>query len=185
MRAICGAPVVVGFANMPIRCNQRMTVEECLDSVDECGAPVVSVCGGEPLIYRELRELLEGILRRKKPHLSLHERGSAGGKRRPNCRAIRGCTSTSISTAWRLHTTPRCKKKESSLEGGQRNRGGESAGLSRLFEYDDLQGKPTCQRDRRAVRTISASWTWTGSCFRRRSGTLPSKRKKAEPTICF
>ena len=34
--------------------HRRMSVKECLDSVDECGAPVVSVCGGEPLIYREL-----------------------------------------------------------------------------------------------------------------------------------
>ena len=54
--------------------HQRMTVEECLDSVDECGAPVVSVCGGEPLIYRELRELLEGILQRKK-HIYLCTNG--------------------------------------------------------------------------------------------------------------
>jgi len=30
---------------------EKLTVEECLDSVDECGAPFVSICGGEPMIY--------------------------------------------------------------------------------------------------------------------------------------
>lgn len=51
-----------------------MSVQECLDSVDECGAPVVSVCGGEPLIYRELTKLLDGILWRKK-HIYLCTNG--------------------------------------------------------------------------------------------------------------
>ena len=32
---------------------QRLSVAECLASVDECGAPIVSICGGEPLIYPE------------------------------------------------------------------------------------------------------------------------------------
>lgn len=45
---------------------RRMSVAECLDAVDECGAPVVSVCGGEPLIYPELEPLLAGILAREK-----------------------------------------------------------------------------------------------------------------------
>ncbi len=43
-----------------------MTVEECLSAVDECGAPVVSVCGGEPLIHGDLPELLAEILGRRK-----------------------------------------------------------------------------------------------------------------------
>ena len=29
--------------------NQRLSVEQCLEAVDECGAPVVSIAGGEPL----------------------------------------------------------------------------------------------------------------------------------------
>ena len=40
----------------------RMSVEECLAAVDECGAPVVSICGGEPLIYPEIDELVARIL---------------------------------------------------------------------------------------------------------------------------
>jgi hopanoid biosynthesis associated radical SAM protein HpnH len=46
--------------------NQRLSVEECLHAVDECGAPVVSIAGGEPLIHSELPEIVEGIIARKK-----------------------------------------------------------------------------------------------------------------------
>lgn len=40
----------------------RLSLQQCLDSVEECGAPVVSVCGGEPLIYPEIVPLLEQII---------------------------------------------------------------------------------------------------------------------------
>ncbi len=46
--------------------HQMMSVEECLKSVDECGAPIVSICGGEPLIYPEIGRLTREILARKK-----------------------------------------------------------------------------------------------------------------------
>jgi hopanoid biosynthesis associated radical SAM protein HpnH len=46
--------------------NQRLSVEECLEAVDECGAPVVSIAGGEPLLHRELPQIVEGIVARKK-----------------------------------------------------------------------------------------------------------------------
>jgi hopanoid biosynthesis associated radical SAM protein HpnH len=46
--------------------NQRLSVEQCLEAVDECGAPVVSIAGGEPLIHRELPMIVEGIVARKK-----------------------------------------------------------------------------------------------------------------------
>jgi MoaA/NifB/PqqE/SkfB family radical SAM enzyme len=45
---------------------QRMSVEECLAAVEECGAPVVSVCGGEPLVYPGIEELLEKLVARRK-----------------------------------------------------------------------------------------------------------------------
>jgi hopanoid biosynthesis associated radical SAM protein HpnH len=44
----------------------KLSVQECLDSVDEAGAPIVSICGGEPLIYPEIGKLVRGILRRQK-----------------------------------------------------------------------------------------------------------------------
>ena len=46
--------------------NRRLTVQECLDAVDECGAPVVAIPGGEPLIHKEIKEIVEGIVARKK-----------------------------------------------------------------------------------------------------------------------
>ena len=45
---------------------ERMSVEECLAAVEECGAPVVSVCGGEPLIYQGIEELVEKLVARRK-----------------------------------------------------------------------------------------------------------------------
>jgi hopanoid biosynthesis associated radical SAM protein HpnH len=46
--------------------NQRLSVDQCLEAVDECGAPVVVVAGGEPLLHREIEEIVEGIIARKK-----------------------------------------------------------------------------------------------------------------------
>src|SRR5438445_10559179 len=46
--------------------NQRLSVDECLEAVDECGAPVVSIAGGEPLLHRELDDVVKGILARRK-----------------------------------------------------------------------------------------------------------------------
>ncbi|TAN53272.1 MAG: adenosyl-hopene transferase HpnH [Methylococcaceae bacterium] len=46
--------------------NQRLSVEECLAAVDECGAPVVSIAGGEPLLHKELPQVVAGIVARKK-----------------------------------------------------------------------------------------------------------------------
>src|SRR3954454_17203955 len=45
---------------------EKLSVNECLAAVDEAGAPIVSICGGEPLIYPEIGELVRGILRRRK-----------------------------------------------------------------------------------------------------------------------
>ena len=44
----------------------RLTLEQCLKAVDDSGAPGVSICGGEPTIYPELKELMEGIVARKR-----------------------------------------------------------------------------------------------------------------------
>lgn len=44
------------------RISDMLSVEECLESVKECGAPIVSVCGGEPLIYPAISELIEHLV---------------------------------------------------------------------------------------------------------------------------
>ncbi|HEU0117363.1 MAG TPA: adenosyl-hopene transferase HpnH [Alphaproteobacteria bacterium] len=46
--------------------NQRMTVQECLDAVDECGAPIVSIPGGEPLLHKEMDQIVAGLIAKKK-----------------------------------------------------------------------------------------------------------------------
>ncbi|GMQ90091.1 MAG: adenosyl-hopene transferase HpnH [Gammaproteobacteria bacterium] len=45
---------------------KRLSVEECLAAVDECGAPIVSIPGGEPLIHKGITQIVEGIIARKK-----------------------------------------------------------------------------------------------------------------------
>jgi hopanoid biosynthesis associated radical SAM protein HpnH len=42
--------------------SEMLTVEQCLDAMGECGAPVVSICGGEPMIYPEIGRLVREIL---------------------------------------------------------------------------------------------------------------------------
>lgn len=46
--------------------DKRLSVAECLQAVDECGAPMVSIPGGEPLIHKEMPEIVAGIVARKK-----------------------------------------------------------------------------------------------------------------------
>jgi hopanoid biosynthesis associated radical SAM protein HpnH len=46
--------------------NQRLSVADSLKAVDECGAPVVSIAGGEPLLHREIDQIVEGIVARRK-----------------------------------------------------------------------------------------------------------------------
>jgi hopanoid biosynthesis associated radical SAM protein HpnH len=46
--------------------NRRLSVEECLGAVDECGAPIVSIPGGEPLLHKDIDKIVDGIVARKK-----------------------------------------------------------------------------------------------------------------------
>jgi hopanoid biosynthesis associated radical SAM protein HpnH len=45
---------------------KHLTVEQCLRAVDECGAPMVSIPGGEPLMYPEIERLVDQLVARKK-----------------------------------------------------------------------------------------------------------------------
>jgi hopanoid biosynthesis associated radical SAM protein HpnH len=44
----------------------RLPVETCFQAAEDCGAPAVSICGGEPTVYPELKELVEGMIARKR-----------------------------------------------------------------------------------------------------------------------
>src|SRR5207253_5720109 len=40
----------------------RLSLEDCLGAAEECNAPMVSICGGEPLIYPHIEALVKGLL---------------------------------------------------------------------------------------------------------------------------
>ena len=44
----------------------RLTLDACLGAVEDAGAPIVSVCGGEPTLYPELADLIGGLISRRK-----------------------------------------------------------------------------------------------------------------------
>ena len=46
--------------------NKRLSVQECLDAADDCGAPIISIPGGEPLLHKEIVQIVEGLVARKK-----------------------------------------------------------------------------------------------------------------------
>src|ERR1700735_4408611 len=46
--------------------NQRLSVVECMEAIEECGAPVVVIAGGEPLLRPEIDQIVEGAIARKK-----------------------------------------------------------------------------------------------------------------------
>ena len=46
--------------------DRRLSFDECMQAVVECGAPMVSIPGGEPLLHKEMPEIVEGIIARKK-----------------------------------------------------------------------------------------------------------------------
>jgi hopanoid biosynthesis associated radical SAM protein HpnH len=46
--------------------NRRLSVQECLEAAEECGAPMVAIPGGEPLIHKEIGEIVKGIVAQKR-----------------------------------------------------------------------------------------------------------------------
>ena len=46
--------------------NQRLSYEDCMAAIDECGAPAVSIAGGEPLLHRDMPKIVRGYIDRKK-----------------------------------------------------------------------------------------------------------------------
>jgi hopanoid biosynthesis associated radical SAM protein HpnH len=46
--------------------DKRLSYKDCMDAIDECGAPVVSIAGGEPLIHKEMQDIIKGYIAKKK-----------------------------------------------------------------------------------------------------------------------
>ena len=45
---------------------RRLSVQQCIDAVEECGAPMVSIAGGEPLVHREIDQIVKALVERKR-----------------------------------------------------------------------------------------------------------------------
>src|ERR1035437_819003 len=45
---------------------KQLTPQQCFSAVEECGAPMVSIPGGEPLLHPQIKEIVEGLVQRKK-----------------------------------------------------------------------------------------------------------------------
>jgi hopanoid biosynthesis associated radical SAM protein HpnH len=45
---------------------RRLSVDQCVAAVEDCGAPVVSIAGGEPLVHREIHDITAALLARRK-----------------------------------------------------------------------------------------------------------------------
>src|SRR5678815_4123838 len=46
--------------------NRRLSVDECVAAVEECGAPIVSIPGGEPLLHKEMPQIVAQLVQRRK-----------------------------------------------------------------------------------------------------------------------
>ena len=46
--------------------NQRLSYDECMHAIEECGTPAVSIAGGEPLLHREMPKIVRGFIERDK-----------------------------------------------------------------------------------------------------------------------
>ena len=127
--------------------NKRLSVKECLDAVDECGAPMVAIPGGEPLIHKEIGEIVKGIVARKKfvslcTNALLLEKKLTCSSRRPTC------SSRCISTASRSITTSRCawKAASSSAVAGDQGRQGEGLHRQRQLPRSSTAIRPRTSR---------------------------------------
>ena len=46
--------------------DKRLSYDECMEAIDECGSPMVSIAGGEPLIHKEMARIVRGFIDKKK-----------------------------------------------------------------------------------------------------------------------
>jgi hopanoid biosynthesis associated radical SAM protein HpnH len=46
--------------------NRCLSMDECLTAIDECGSPIVSIAGGEPLLHKEMPQIVAGIIERRR-----------------------------------------------------------------------------------------------------------------------
>ena len=130
--------------------NRRMTAQECWDAVDECGAPMVAIPGGEPLIHKEIGEIVRGHGRAQEIRLAVHQRAAPGEEARP-VRAV--AIPVLLGASGRAEGAPR----QVGVAGGRvrprrvGDQGGQGARLHRQRQRHHLR-RPSGGRDRRVPR---------------------------------
>ena len=93
--------------------DQRLSVADCMGAIDECGAPVVVLAGGEPLLHKELPEIVKGALAKGK-YVTVCTNALLMEKKLDQYQAASSAsTGRCISTATRRCTTARCAGRES------------------------------------------------------------------------
>ena len=139
---------------------QKLSIEECLDAVDECGAPVVSICGGEPMIYPGIGELVAKILERKKV-VNLCTNGMFIRKKIDEFKPA----AVLLQRPPRRHAEDarhRRRARGGLRRGDRRHQGRQGGRLPGLHEHDGVQGNRH-GRARRAVRLPDRRWASTAS----------------------
>ncbi len=120
--------------------SDRLPLETCLRALDECGAPTVSICGGEPTLYPELAELLAAIIERKK-HIYLCTNGlvldtKVFGKIAPHKRLT---INVHLDGMRETHDKV-CDARGRVRQGDRDDQGGQAARLPRHHQHHRLQG---------------------------------------------
>ena len=136
--------------------NEILTVEECLAAVDDCGAPIVSICGGEPMIYPEIGRLAGEILARKK-HIYMCTNGMFIRKRlaefKPTSRLF---FNVHLDGLEKTHDI--CVERDGVFrEAIQGIKAAKAAGFLVTLEHDHLQ-RNRHRGDRRAFRLPADAW---------------------------
>ena len=127
--------------------SKNLSVEQCLAAVEECGAPMVSIPGGEPLMYPDIGRPREGAGRPPQVRLPLHQRHPAQGEARGQFTPSKYLSFSVHLDGLREEHDERCAGRASTTGRGSHPRGA-APRLPRDDQHDAL---------RRRVATACAS----------------------------
>ena len=134
---------------------RHLTPEQCFAAVEECGAPVVSIPGGEPLLHPQIDEIVRGLIDAQEVRVPVHQRDSPRGEpRQVHAVAVLLVQRPPRRPARRARSRGRARRHLRRRRQGDQSRQG--ARLSRHDEHDDLR--------------------------RRRSGDVPGSSSTSSPT---
>ena len=117
---------------------KHLTPEECFKAAEECGAPMVSIPGGEPLLHPQMAEIVQGLVTRKK-YVYLCTNGLLLKEKLPQFRPSRYLTiNVHLDGQREEHDRSVCRKGgyDCAVEG---IRGSDSQGISRHDQYHAVQ----------------------------------------------